>query len=88
MTREQFLNGTSFRVKGFGEYKGGPTFKYDECIVEENRSSIDDRVIVTSHHCNVPKVGTKGFEGFTFVMGKLVKVKFKFEDLVEFVEGA
>jgi hypothetical protein len=88
MTKEQFLNGTSFRVKGFNTYKGASTYKYDECIVEENRSSIDGRVIITTHHLNVSKIGTKGFEGFTFVMNKMVKIKYKFEDLVEFVEGA
>jgi hypothetical protein len=88
MTKEQFLNGTSFRVKGFNNYKGGPTYKYDNCIVEENRSSIDERVIITNYHLNVSKIGSKGFEGFTFVMNKMVKIKYKFEDLVEFEIGA
>ena len=88
MTREQFLSGVSFRVKGFNNYKGGSTYKYAECIEEESRSSIDDRVIVTTYHLNVSKVGTKGFEGFTFVMNKMVKVRFKFEELEEFVQGA
>jgi hypothetical protein len=88
MTREQFLSGVSFKVNGFNTYKGASTYKYDECIVEESRSSIDERVIITTHHCNVSKVGTKGFEGFTFVMNKMVKVKYRFEDLVQFVEEA
>lgn len=88
MTSEQFLNGTPFRVKGINSYKGAPTYKYDECIVEENRSSIDERVILTSYHLNVTKVGKVGFEGFTFVMNKKVKVKYRFEDLVEFKEEA
>jgi hypothetical protein len=87
MTREQFLSGVSFRVKGL-TYKGASTYKYDECIVQESRSSIDERVIITTHHCNVSKVGTKGFEGFTFVMNKMVKVKYRFEDLVQFVQEA
>jgi hypothetical protein len=86
MTKEQFLNGTSFRVKGFGNYKGASTYKYEECISEESRSSVDNRVIITTHHCNVTKVGTKGFEGFTFVMNKMVKVKYKFEDLIHYEE--
>jgi hypothetical protein len=88
MTREQFLSGVSFKVEGFNTYKGASTYKYDECIVEESRSSIDERVIITTHHCNVSKVGTKGFEGFTFVMNKMVKVKYRFEDLVQFVQEA
>jgi hypothetical protein len=88
MTKEQFLNGTSFRVKGFCNYKGGSTYKYAECIVEQNRSSIDDKIIVTTYSLNVSKVGTKHFEGFTFIMGKRVKIKYRFEDLVQFVEEA
>ena len=88
MTREQFLSGASFRVKGFGTYKGASTYKYDECIVEENRSSIDERVILTSYHLNITKIGKVGFEGATFVMNKQVKVKYRFEDLVEFKEEA
>jgi hypothetical protein len=34
----------------------------------------------------VEKVGTKGFEGFRYVMGKKVKVKIKFEEL-KLIEG-
>jgi hypothetical protein len=39
MTREQFLNGTTFTV-GVPTYKGAETFKYDDCgcIVRESRS--------------------------------------------------
>ncbi len=88
MTKQDFLNGVSFKVKGFNNYKGATTYRYAECIAEEIRSSIDDRVIITSHHLNVSKIGTKGFEGFTFVMNKMVKVRFKFEELEEFKEEA
>jgi hypothetical protein len=85
MTKQEFLNGVSFKVKGFSEYKGGSTFKYGiGCIVEENRSSIDDRVIITTHHCNVVKIGSKSFTGFTYIMGKRVNVKYRYEDLVVF----
>lgn len=86
MTKEQFLNGVSFKVKGFGEYKGACTFRLVEghSIVEESRSYVDERVLLTSHLCNVTKIGTKGFEGFTFILSKKVKVKYRFEDLVEF----
>jgi len=90
MTQAQFLNGTSFRVvDGFSNYKGGSTFRYSEGgIVEENRSSIDEKVLVTTYLCNVTKIGSKGFEGFTFILSKKVKVKYKFEDLAEFIQEA
>ena len=60
MTREQFLNGTSFTV-GAPTYKGAETFKYenggDGMIIRESRSSKDQRVLFFSHECNIIKVG-------------------------------
>jgi hypothetical protein len=87
MTREQFLSGVSFKVKG-PSYKGAETFYYDECIMKESRSSLDERVIYKGHHANVLKVGRVGFIAFTFVMNKKVVVKYRFEDLVEFIREA
>jgi len=87
MTREQFLNGASFRV-GFLSYKGAETFYYDECIMKESRSSLDERVIYKGHHANIIKVGRTGFTAFTYVMNKKVVVRYRFEDLVEFKEEA
>lgn len=83
MTREQFLSGVSFKVKGI-TYKGAETFYYDECIMKESRSHIDDKVIFKGHECNVDRVGRVGFTGFTYVMNKKVIVKYRFEDLEEF----
>ena len=87
MTREQFLSGASFRV-GFLSYKGAETYYYDECIMKESRSSLDERVIYRGHHANVLKVGRVGFTAFSFVMNKKVVVRYRFEDLVEFKEEA
>jgi len=86
MTKQEFLSGVSFKVKGFGGYKGANTYKYEDCIVEESRSSIDERIILSSHHCNILKIGSKGFTGFTYVMDKRVNIKYRFEDLVVFEE--
>ena len=85
MTREQFLNGTSFTV-GAPMYKGAETFKYDNCgcIVRESRSSQTSEVLFTGHECNIIKIGKVGFTGFDFVVGKRVNIKYRFEDLVEF----
>ena len=87
MTREQFLSGVSFKVKGF-TYKGAETFYYEECIMKESRSSLDEKVMYRGYHTNVAKVGRVGFTAFTFVMNKKVVVKYRFEDLVEFKEEA
>ena len=83
MTKEQFLSGVSFKVKGI-DYKGAETFKYDDCIMKESRSSIDEKVMYSAHHANILKIGKTDFTGFTFVMNKKVTVKYKFEDLVVF----
>jgi hypothetical protein len=87
MTREQFLNGTPFRV-GFLSYKGAETYYYDDCIMKQSRSSIDEEVLYKGHHANVLKIGRAGFTAFSFVMNKKVVVKYRFEDLVEFKEEA
>jgi hypothetical protein len=87
MTREQFLNGTPFRV-GFLSYKGAETYYYDDCIMKQSRSSIDEEVLYKGHHANVLKIGRVGFTAFSFVMNKKVVVKYRFEDLVEFKEEA
>ena len=83
MTKEQFLNGTSFKVISNVDYKGASTFRYDgECIMRETRSSIDDQVIYSTYHLNIKKIGRIGFEGFTYVMNKRVSIKHKFTDLI------
>jgi hypothetical protein len=87
MTREQFLSGVSFKVKGL-TYKGAETYYYDDCIMKQSRSTIDERVIYQDYHANVIKVGRVGFTAFSFVMNKKVVVKYRFEDLVEFKEEA
>lgn len=87
MTREQFLNGTSFYVGRKG-YKGAETYYFDECIMREARSSVDEKVLFQGHHANVLKVGRVGFTAFTFVMNKKVVVRYRFADLVEFKEEA
>ena len=87
MTKDQFTSGQSFKVKGT-TYKGDSTYRYyDNCIVRESRSSIDERVLHFTYHCNIIKVGKVQFEGFTYVFDKKVKVKYRFEDLVIFEEG-
>jgi len=85
MTREQFMNGVSFKVAGKVDYKGASTFKYDECIMKQVRSGEDDRVLLEDYHLNVKKIGRLGFEGFVFVMEKRVNVRYRFEDLIVFL---
>jgi hypothetical protein len=86
MTQEKFLSGTPFTI-GAPTYKGAPTFYYqDNTICRQSRSSIDEKVILDNYEANIVKVGTKGFSAFTFVIDKKVVVRYKFEDLVEFIK--
>ena len=84
MTREQFISGAPFYIKRKA-YKGDSTYYYEgKSISRQSRSSIDNRMILDDYECNIGKVGRVGFTGFTFVMGKKVVVKYRFEDLVPF----
>lgn len=88
MTKEQFLKGTPFRI-GKSTYKGSCTYYLNpngECISRQLRSSIDESVILDDYECNISKIGRVGFVGFNFVMQKKVVVKYRFEDLVEYIE--
>ena len=94
MTREQFLKGVSFKLKGL-TYKGDWTYRYEKgfrvnegSIVRESRSFENERVISYSYHNNISKVGRVAVEGFTYVFNKKVKVKVRFEDMIEFKEEA
>lgn len=85
MTRQEFENGTPFRVKGIHNNQGGSTYYYnDGTISKQIRSNIDERVLTDEYHLNVDEVSNKWFSGFVYVMTKKVTVKHKFEDLVVF----
>jgi hypothetical protein len=87
MTKEQFLNGTQFYI-GRKSYKGAETYSYnakDNYMSKQIRSSIDERVVMEDYVCNITKVGRLRFEGLVHIMRKKVIVKYKFEDLVEFI---
>ena len=85
MTKDQFLAGVSFKVKGL-TYKGAETFRYQEgSIVRESRYIQDEEVLTYNHHCNIDFIGRVGFKGFTFVFNKKININLRFEDLVVFI---
>jgi hypothetical protein len=86
MTKEQFLNGTPFRVKGIHNSKGSTTFTYEGGVISKQiRSGIDERKITNDYHLNILEVSDKGFTGFVYVMNERVNVSYLFDDLVEFI---
>ena len=86
MTKEQFLSGTPFTI-GPTTSKGTSTYNYGSGhISKQIRSALDGRIVLDDFECNVNKIGRVGFTGLTFIMGKRVLVKHRFEDLIEFKE--
>jgi hypothetical protein len=85
MTRQEFLDGVSFRVKGIHTDKGSSTYYYsDGTLTKQIRSGIDERALTDDYHLNVEDVSDNGFKGFVFVVDKKVEVEYKFGDLVVF----
>jgi hypothetical protein len=80
MTKEQFLNGVEFDIRG--NY-----FKLDKerrSITRIFRSTDRTRVVMEDYHMNVEKIGRVGFEAYAYILGRRVDRKIRFEDLVEF----
>mgnify|MGYP000862203952 CR=1 FL=1 len=85
MTKLDFLNGESFRLKGVCEYKGAETFKEaGGMILSESRSSYDEKVLFVSHHTNISKVTKTKVYAFTFILGKKINRVIKFEDMIKY----
>jgi len=84
MTKEDFLSGKVFKIKG-PTYRGDATFYYSSgSLSKQIRSSIDERVIVDDYACNVRDVTKNTFSIFVFVLNKKVTNRYKYTDLVEF----
>jgi len=80
MTREDFIAGVEFEIKG--NY-----FKLDKdqrSITKVFRTSDRSRVVMEDYHMNVEMMGLVRFEAYTYVLGKKVERKIRFEDLEVF----
>lgn len=84
MTKEQFLNGTSFYLPNEILRDEDTTYKYqEEMILKETRNRKGD-VILRRYEANAENIKTKFAEAYTYVLDKRVAVKLKFEDLIEY----
>ena len=76
MTKQQFLDGKEFTIGNsnfrLSDDKGSITVVY--------RTS-DGEELFVDNEGNIDKIGTKTFTTYTFVMGRIVKQKHRFEDL-------
>ena len=77
MTKQEFLTGREFKIET-GNYKFIPG---KDAIHRVYRTSDGNRVLFEDHQCNIDKIGTKDFTAYTFVLGKYIKIKHRFEDL-------
>lgn len=88
MTKQEFLNGKSFRSKSSLQV-GSCSYKYKVgkdtqmgYIEKEIRHSKTDKVLLSDHHLNVTEITDNTFSGYTFVMEEAIYVEYSFEDLV------
>ena len=80
MTREDFLSGVEFEM-------GSSTFKLEQdqrSISKVYRSNDRSTVVMEDHHMNVEKIGRVGFECYTYLLGKKIVRKVRFEELEVF----
>ena len=81
MKKEDFIAGVEFEMD-FGTF-----FKLEQdqrSISKVYRTGDRSRVIMEDHHMNVEKIGKVGFEAYTYLLGKKIVRKVRFEDLIEF----
>ena len=80
MTREDFIAGVEFEIKC--NY-----FKLDRdqrSITKVFRTSDRSRVVMEDYHMNVERIGRVIFETYSYMLGKRVDRKIRFEDLEVF----
>jgi hypothetical protein len=83
MTKADFLAGKPFEFR-YREFKYSDEDRHSPTI--NGGFIIEGKFVEFGYEIWVEKVGTKGFEGFRYIMGKKVKVKIKFEEL-KLIEG-
>lgn len=86
MTKQEFLSGKSFSLKG--NWSKTTTYKYRGGSVEfgylerEYRMNTDtDKVLISDSIMNVEKIGTKKVHLYTFLLGKKIVDKIRYEDM-------
>jgi len=91
MTKEQFLNGTSFSLDG--DYSNTTTYKYRadgaRCggLEREYRMYNDvNNILISDHLFNIEKVGSKMVHLYTFLLGRKIVDRIRYKDMIEFPE--
>ena len=90
MTKQEFLSGKSFSLNG--DYSNTTTYKYRGAGVElgaierEYRMYNDiDTILISDSIMNLEKIGTKKIHLYTFLLGKKIVDKIRFDDMIEYI---
>jgi len=88
MTKAEFLEGISFSLAG--EYIKTTTYKYRggrlPALEREYRMTTDpDNVLISDSIMNIEKIGTKKVHLYTFLLGKKISNKIRYDDMVEYI---
>ena len=78
MTKQDFLSGVEFEMNG-NFFK-----KEDNTITKVYRSSDRSRTVMEDYHMNIEKIGKVQFECYTFLLGKRIVRKVRFDGLEVF----
>jgi len=92
MTKQEFLSGKSFSLDG--DWSKTTTYKYTSGSVEFGSLNREyrmynepEKVLLTDSIMNVEKIGTKIVTLYTFLLGRKIVDKIRYEDMVEFISA-
>ena len=92
MTKQEFLDGKSFSLDG--DWSETTTYKYTPGSVEFGSLNREyrmynepEKVLLSDSIMNVEKIGTKIVTLYTFLLGRKIVVKIRYEDMVEFISA-
>jgi len=92
MTKQEFLDGKSFSLDG--DWSETTTYKYTPGSVEFGSLNREyrmynepEKVLLSDSIMNVEKIGTKIVTLYTFLLGRKIVDKIRYEDMVEFISA-
>ena len=85
MTKQLFESGAVFQLKQSNWSNYSQKYKYVTPEKEGDCGMIcRAKDLFGGHECNITKVGTRSIKGYTYVLGKKVKIDLRFDQMVLF----
>jgi len=78
MTKQEFLSGVEFEMNG-NFFK-----KEDNTITKVYRSQDRSRTVMEDYHMNIEKIGKVQFQCYTYLLGKRIVRKVRFDEVEVF----